>query len=87
MATEAAVNAVYARRIADIDDPGERQAFVTARRMEYEADVNLLRMASDLVVDSVVTPQGLRDDLLGRLAAADEWQRAIPGRHHPVSPV
>jgi acetyl-CoA carboxylase carboxyltransferase component len=65
----------------------EREAFMTARRMEYEADVNLLRMASDLVVDSVVAPQGLRDELLARLAAAEGWQRASPGRHHPVSPV
>src|SRR3984885_12488596 len=36
MGPEAAVNAVYANRIAAIEDPAEREAFVTARRVEYE---------------------------------------------------
>lgn len=87
MAAEAAVNAVYARRIAAIDDPEERRVFVEARRVEYEADLNLLRMANDLVVDEVVMPGDLRSNLIERLAAADGWERTAPGRHHPVSPV
>src|SRR5207249_5658108 len=43
MGPEAAVNAVYANRIAAIEDPEERDAFVQARRVEYEEDVDLLR--------------------------------------------
>jgi acetyl-CoA carboxylase carboxyltransferase component len=87
MAADAAVNAVYAPRIAEIEDPEERAAFVEARRVDYEADVNLLRMASDLVVDAVVPPEQLRAQLIGRLLAAQRWQRSVPARHHVVSPV
>ena len=87
MAAQAAVNAVHARHVAEIEDAAARQEFVDARLVEYEADVNLLRMASDLVVDEVVDPGDLRAALLGRLRACAGWQRGTPGRHHPVSPV
>ncbi|MCO5556199.1 hypothetical protein L7F22_009744 [Adiantum nelumboides] len=56
MGAEASVNAVYANKIAAIGDDGERAAYVAARTAEQEADVNLLRMGSDLVVDAVVAP-------------------------------
>ena len=54
MGPEAAVNAVFANKIAAIDDIGEREAFIAAEREVYEADVDLLRLASELVVDAVV---------------------------------
>jgi acetyl-CoA carboxylase carboxyltransferase component len=87
MSAEAAVNAVYARRIAGIEDPDERRTFVEGRRIEYESDLTLVRMANDLVVDAVVMPGDLRTNLIERLAAADGWERSVPGRHHVVSPV
>ncbi len=59
MGPEPAVNAVFANRIAAIDDPDERAAFVAERRAEYEADVDLLRLASELVVDAVVAVRGV----------------------------
>ena len=58
MSAEASVNAVYANKIAAIEDPKERAAFVAARIAEQEADFTLLRMASELVVDAVVQPRG-----------------------------
>ncbi len=45
MGPEAAVNAVYAGKIAEIADPDEQAAFVAAKRSEYEQDVDLLRLA------------------------------------------
>src|SRR5213595_2622099 len=63
MGPEAAVNAVYANKIGAIDDPTERATFVSDRRTEYEEDVDLLRLASELVVDAVVEPEALRDEL------------------------
>ncbi|MBI5090803.1 MAG: acyl-CoA carboxylase subunit beta, partial [Actinobacteria bacterium] len=60
MGPEAAVNAVYANKIAEITDPAERAAFVAARRDEYEADVDLYRLASELVIDAVVPFETLR---------------------------
>ena len=59
MGPEAAVNAVYANRIGEIEDGQARQQFVDARRAEYEADVDLLRLASDLVVDTIVETRGI----------------------------
>jgi len=87
MGPEAAVNAVYANKIAAIDDPAERDAFVTDRRGEYEADVDLLRLASELVIDAVVEPEDLRDELASRLDLAGGRDRRFSDRRHGVPPV
>jgi acetyl-CoA carboxylase carboxyltransferase component len=87
MSSEASVNAIYANKISAIDDEGQKAAFVQARTSEQEADINLLRMASDLIVDVVVEPQQLRPELIRRLADADGWTRTPLRRHHPISPV
>ena len=70
MGPEAAVNAVFANRIAAIEDPAERDAFVAEQRRLYEADVDLARLASELVVDAVVDFEDLRAEIVGRLAYA-----------------
>ncbi|HEX9530439.1 MAG TPA: acyl-CoA carboxylase subunit beta [Acidimicrobiales bacterium] len=87
MGPEPAVNAVYANRIAAIDDLEARAEFVAARRAEYEADVDLLRLAADLVVDAVVEPEDLRDELVTRLALAAGKDRHFSHRRHGVPPV
>src|SRR4030095_11119142 len=48
MGPEAAINAVYANKIAALESDEERVAFVAEKRAEYETDVDLLRLASDL---------------------------------------
>ena len=68
MGPEAAVNAVYANKIAAIDDPDERAAFVAEQRAEYEEDVDLLRLASELVIDAIIEPSELRAELIRRYA-------------------
>ena len=87
MAAAASVNAMYAKKIAGIDDPGQRAAFIEARTAEQRADINLLRLASELVVDAVVEPPGLRAELIARLADAEHWTRGPQRRHHHISPV
>src|SRR5256885_2293251 len=87
MGPEAAVNAVYANRIAAIEDPDERAAFVAERRAEYEADVDLLRLASDLVVDAVVEPERLRAELVSRLEQARSKRRGLSEPHPRGPPV
>jgi acetyl-CoA carboxylase carboxyltransferase component len=86
MGPEAAVNAVYANRIGAIEDPTERAQFVSDRRTEYEADVNLLRLASELVVDAVVEPEALRDELVARFAVARGKDRSFSERRHGIPP-
>lgn len=87
MGPEAAVNAVFANRIAAIDDEDERAAFVAEQRRIYEEDVDLLRLASELVVDAVVEPESLRGELVARIAAARGKDRTFANRRHGVPPV
>ncbi|MEY2475274.1 MAG: methylmalonyl-CoA decarboxylase subunit alpha [Actinomycetota bacterium] len=87
MGPEAAVNAVYANQIAAIDDPAEREAFVTAKRTEYEADVDLLRLAADLVIDAIIQPEDLRAELITRFALGRSKDRHFSDRRHGVPPV
>jgi methylmalonyl-CoA decarboxylase subunit alpha len=87
MGAEAAVNAVYANKIAAIEDSAERDAFVKAKREEYDEDIDIVRLASELVVDSVVEPHRLRDELIQRFAAARGRDRTFSRRRHGVTPV
>jgi acetyl-CoA carboxylase carboxyltransferase component len=87
MAPEASVNAVYANKIAAFTDEGQRAAFIADRIGEQRADLNLLRMGSELVVDAVVPPARLRAELSARMINADRWSREPGRRHHLISPV
>lgn len=87
MGPEAAVNAVYFNAIQEIEDEEERAAFVEAKREEYRADVDLMRLASDLVVDAVVQPEDLRAELIMRLTYATFKDRTFSDRRHGVPPV
>ena len=87
MGPEAAVNAVFLNQIQSIDDEAEREAFVRAKREEYAADIDILRLASELVVDAVVEPDELRRELVRRFAFAETRDRRFTERHNSVDPV
>jgi acetyl-CoA carboxylase carboxyltransferase component len=87
MGPEAAVNAVFANKIAAIEDADERAAFVAEQRRIYEEDVDLYRLASELVIDAVIEFGDLRAELVGRLAAAEHKDRSFSDRRHGVPPV
>jgi acetyl-CoA carboxylase carboxyltransferase component len=86
MGPEAAINAVFANKIAAIDDPAEREQYVKERIAEYEADVDLLRLAADLVIDAVVQPEDLRSELLRRFTYARNRHREPDRRAHTIIP-
>jgi len=87
MGPEAAVNAVYANKIAEISDPDERSQFIKDKRAEYEADVDLLRLASDLVIDAIINPSELRAELVRRFAGLTQKARPLADKRHGVPPV
>jgi acetyl-CoA carboxylase carboxyltransferase component len=87
MGPEAAVNAVYANKIAAIDDVDEAARFVDEQRRIYEEDVDILRLASELVVDTIIEPQRLRDEIIARFALAEGKDRHFSDRRHGVPPV
>ena len=87
MGAEAAVNAVYANKIAAIEDEQERADFVATKRAEYDTDIDIVRLASELVVDDIVAPEALRDELVRRLRLARSKDRHFSRRRHGVTPV
>ncbi len=87
MGPEAAVNAVYANKIAEVEDETERAAYVAKLEDEYEADIDILRLASDLIIDAVISPEQVRRELVARFAAASGKDRHIAAKRHGVPPV
>jgi acetyl-CoA carboxylase carboxyltransferase component len=86
MGPQAAVNAVYANKIADIADADEQAEFIATKRAEYEEDVDLLRLASDLVLDAVIEPSELRAELIKRYAVLVGKTRHFATKRHGVPP-
>jgi propionyl-CoA carboxylase beta subunit len=86
MGPQAAINAVFYNQIQQIEDPAEREEFVQRKRAEYAADIDILHLASELVVDAVVEPDDLRAELIRRFALADGKDRRFSERHNPVTP-
>jgi acetyl-CoA carboxylase carboxyltransferase component len=87
MGPEPAVNAVFYNKIQAIDDADERAVYIAERRAEYEADVDLVHLAAELVVDAVVDPADLRNELVNRLDLARTRRRDDFQRRHGVPPV
>ena len=86
MGPEAAVNAVYFNKLQGL--AGEERAAEEARlREEYRRDVDIEHLASELVVDAVVPPDRLRDELAARLASARGRRAAAPEKRRSVTPV
>ncbi|HEY4897930.1 MAG TPA: acyl-CoA carboxylase subunit beta [Solirubrobacteraceae bacterium] len=87
MGPQAAINAVYFNQLQAIDDEAERAARTEELREEYSADIDLLHLASELVIDAVVEPEDLRDELVRRFAHAASKERPWPAKHNAVTPV
>jgi acetyl-CoA carboxylase carboxyltransferase component len=86
MGPQAAINAVFYNQIQAIEDPEERKRFVEEKRREYAEDIDILHLASELVVDAVVQPENLRAELIRRYALAEGRDRAFSVRRNPVTP-
>jgi acetyl-CoA carboxylase carboxyltransferase component len=86
MGPEAAVNAVFFNKIQEKPE-AERAAYVQALRDEYRADVDLLKLASELVVDEVVPGDELRSQLERRFELYSRRFQAPVAKKHGVLPV
>jgi methylmalonyl-CoA decarboxylase subunit alpha len=86
MGPEAAINAVFYNQIQAIDDEAERAAFVERKRTEYSEDIDILHLASELVVDAVIEPNDLRGELVRRFALAESKDRRFSERRNPITP-
>jgi len=87
MGPEAAVNAVYSNKIEAIEDPKERMAFVMEKHQEYKEQIDIYKLASEMIVDEIVAPGDLRKELAMRLSYYSTKEIPQMHRKHPVYPV
>jgi acetyl-CoA carboxylase carboxyltransferase component len=87
MGPQAAVNAVYYNKIQEVPAGPEREAHVAKLREEYRADIDILKLASEMVVDAVVPGDRLRAELVNRLERFERKREPRPAKKHLVSPV
>lgn len=87
MGAQAAVNAVYYNRIQETPEGAERDALVQRLREEYRRDVDLRKLASELVVDAVLPFELLRKELAARFAACAHKRTPPSPKKHLVSPM
>jgi acetyl-CoA carboxylase carboxyltransferase component len=86
MGPEPAINAVFFNKLAELPEE-QRVARRQELEEEYRADVDLYKLAGNLIVDDVVEPERLREQLVLRLRAyASRWEPP-PDRKHGVPPV
>jgi acetyl-CoA carboxylase carboxyltransferase component len=87
MGPQAAINAVFYNQLQAIEDEEERARRTEQLRAEYAAEIDILHLASELVVDAVVQPEDLRSELMKRYAAYASRDRLWPAKRNPVTPV
>jgi acetyl-CoA carboxylase carboxyltransferase component len=86
MGPEPAVNAVYYNKIMELPE-GERAAYVAQKRDEFAHDVDVYKLASEMLVDGIIAGSELRQELIKRFAYAESKELLFPTRRNPVIPV
>ncbi|MBK9261703.1 MAG: acyl-CoA carboxylase subunit beta [Polyangiaceae bacterium] len=87
MGPNAAVNAVFYNKIQAVPAGPERDAMVQKLRDEYREDVDLVKIASELVVDAIVPTNALRAEISRRFARYAAKSEPRPAKKHIVPPV
>jgi acetyl-CoA carboxylase carboxyltransferase component len=87
MGPQAAVNAVYYKKIQDIEAGPAREAFVAKLREDYRSDIDVMKLASEMVIDAVVPGEALRDEIRTRLDRCSTRRESRPDKKHMVMPV
>jgi len=86
MGPEAAVNAVFFNKIQERPE-AERAAYVQQLRDEYKKDIDIEKLASELIVDAVVPGRELRGELARRYAYYAQGYEPPRERKRGVTPV
>src|SRR4029079_18470931 len=72
MGPSAAVNAVYYNKIQAVPEGPERDALVKRLRDEFRADIDIQKLASEMVVDAVIPSSDLRREIARRFARYED---------------
>jgi methylmalonyl-CoA decarboxylase subunit alpha len=86
MGPEPAINAVFYNKLAELPED-QREARRKELEEEYRQDVDLYKLASNLIVDDVVEPEELRETLIKRFRAYATRTSPRVDRKHGVFPV
>jgi acetyl-CoA carboxylase carboxyltransferase component len=87
MGPQAAINAVYYNQLQAIADEQERARRTEELRTAYAEDIDILHLASEVVVDAVIEPEDLRGELVRRYAHSASKRRSWPEKRNPITPV
>lgn len=87
MGPQAAVNAVYYNKIQEVPEGAERQAYVKKLQDEYRADIDIMKLASELVIDGIVPGSKLRSEIVTRFERLAGKATKRHARKHIVPPV
>jgi acetyl-CoA carboxylase carboxyltransferase component len=86
MGPEAAVNAVFYNKIMQVPE-AERPELIQKLREEYREDIDIYKLASELIVDGMVEPGNLRKELIFRLRHYESKEAKPPTRKHGIIPM
>jgi acetyl-CoA carboxylase carboxyltransferase component len=86
MGPEAAINAVYYNKIQELPE-SERSEFIEQKRAEYREDVDIYKLAAEMVVDDLVVPANLRSELINRFNVYSTKHVVGFKKKHGVLPV
>jgi acetyl-CoA carboxylase carboxyltransferase component len=86
MGPSAAVNAVFYNQLQAIEDEAERDAKRRELMEEYAEGVDLLHLASEMVIDAIVQPEDLRAELVRRFARYAGKRREWPAKRNAIPP-
>lgn len=86
MGPDPAVNAVYYNKIQELEGEA-RKEFIAQKKKEYEEDIDLEKLAAELVVDVVIDGGRLREELRKRFDIYSQKKLSYLPRKHGVVPV
>lgn len=85
MGPEPAINAVYFNKMEEMS-ADDKKKFVADKIKEYETDIDIYRLAGELIVDDIIDFSMVRMDLARRFAFYTTKARA-PAFHKPILPM
>jgi methylmalonyl-CoA decarboxylase subunit alpha len=77
---------VFYNQLQAIEDEQEREARRAELMEEYAEGVDLLKLASEMVIDAIVQPGDLRAELVRRFARYASKRREWPAKRNAIPP-
>lgn len=86
MGPEAAINAVFANQLAKLPEE-QREPFRKEMEAKYAEDIDIFRLASELIVDTITPFEELRSELIARYRVYATKDVHFSERRNPIYPV